>query len=76
MLEHDQNACFRAVGARDVHHLRGVFAGEGLPTWLATYGPYFFAMAGTLVGVFLALLLAAWLPVAFCRRPPPSEPAG
>jgi nitric oxide reductase subunit B len=45
------------------------FAGQGLPSWLANYGPYAFAAAGTLVAVFLSLLLAAWLPLAFARRP-------
>ncbi len=43
------------------------FEGQGMPAWLASYGPYAFAGAGALTGLFLALLLVSWLPKVFRR---------
>jgi nitric oxide reductase subunit B len=43
------------------------YEGKGLPTWLADAGPYAFAGAGTLTGLFLTLLLVSWLPLVFRR---------
>jgi nitric oxide reductase subunit B len=45
------------------------YEGTGLPAWLANYGPYAFAGAGALTGLFLALLLIAWLPLVLRHSP-------